>query len=162
MTETPEARLEALGLTLPEPPTPVASYVPSVRAGELLWLSGQIPTRDGKLPRTGLVGRDISVEDATEEARYAALNALAQIKAGAGDLSRVKRIVKVQVFVASSEGFHSQPTVANGASELFVEIFGDAGRHARSAVGVAELPLGAPVELDVVVQLGDVPSIFPA
>jgi enamine deaminase RidA (YjgF/YER057c/UK114 family) len=161
MTQTPEDRIAALGLKLPEPPAPVASYVPAVRAGDLLWISGQVPMRDGGLPRTGLVGRDVSIEDATEEAKYAALNAIAQMKAAAGDLSRVRRIVKVQVFVASSEGFHAQPSVANGASDLFVAVFGEDGKHARSAVGVAELPLGAPVELDVVAQLGETPSIFP-
>ena len=151
---TPEERLESLGLTLPQPPAPVASYVPAVISGNTVWVSGQLPVRDGKLARTGLVGRDISVDEAAEEARVAALNAIAQLKAAAGDLSRVARIVKLNVFVASSEGFHAQPQVANGASDLFAEVFGESGKHARSSIGVAELPLGSPVELDLVAELG--------
>lgn len=148
-----EQRLAELGLTLPEPPAPVAAYVPAVVAGGLVWVSGQVPFRGGGLPRVGLVGRDISLEDAAEEARFAALNALAQLRLAVGSLDRVERIVKLTVFVASGPGFHAQPLVANGASELFIEVFGDAGRHARSAVGVAELPLGAPVEVELVAAL---------
>jgi enamine deaminase RidA (YjgF/YER057c/UK114 family) len=150
---SPEERLAQLGLTLPEPPTAVAAYIPAVVHGGMVWVSGQLPVRDGGLPRLGLVGRDISVEDAAIEARYCALNALAHLRAAAGSLDRIERIVKVTVFVASSEGFHAQPLVANGASELFAEVFGDPGRHARSAVGVAELPLGAPVEVELVAAL---------
>lgn len=150
---TPEERIASLGITLPEPAAAVAAYVPFVVHGGLVWVSGQVPFRDGTLPRTGLVGRDISVEDAAEEARFCALNALAQLRAAAGSLDRIERIVKLTVFVASSEGFHAQPLVGNGASELLQQVFGDAGRHARSAVGVAELPLGAPVEVDVVAAL---------
>ncbi len=158
---TPEERLAALGVELPAPPPPVASYVPAVVTGHLVFISGQVPVRDGKLKRTGLVGRDISVDDAADEARACAVNAIAQLKAAAGDLSRVRRIVKLQVFVASSEGFHAQPQVANGASDLFGDVFGESGRHARSAIGVAELPLGAAVEVDVVAELGDHPSVNP-
>lgn len=158
---TPEERLAALGVALPEPPPPVASYVPFVKAGSLLFVSGQIPVREGGLPRKGLVGREISVEDASEEARFCAINAIAQIKAAAGDLSRVRRIVKLTVFVASSENFHAQPVVANGASDLFVEVFGEDGKHARSAIGVAQLPLGAPVEVELIVELEDARSVHP-
>lgn len=150
---TPEENLASLGITLPEPPPAVAAYVPYVVHDGLVWLAGQVPFRNGELPRRGQVGRDISVEDAAEEARYCALNALAQLRAAAGSLDKVERIVKLTVFVASSEGFHAQPMVGNGASELFQEVFGENGRHARSAVGVAELPLGAPVEVEVVAAL---------
>lgn len=150
---TPEERLAELGVTLPEPVPPIAAYIPFVVHGGLVWVSGQVPFRDGKLPRMGLVGRDISVEEASEEARWCAINALAQLRAAAGTLDGVERIVKLTVFVASSPGFHAQPLVANGASELFQGVFGEAGRHARSAVGVAELPLGAPVEVEVVAAL---------
>jgi enamine deaminase RidA (YjgF/YER057c/UK114 family) len=149
----PEDRLAELGLTLPEPPAAVAAYVPAVVHAGLIWVSGQVPMRDGGLPRLGLVGRDISVEDAAEEARFCALNALAHLKAAAGSLDRIERIVKLTVFVASSAGFNAQPLVANGASELFQAVFGESGRHARSAVGVAELPLGVPVEVEVVAAL---------
>ena len=150
---SPEEKLAELGLTLPDAPAAVAAYVPAVVHGGLVWVSGQVPIRGGELPRRGLVGRDISIEEAAEEARYCALNALAQIKAAAGSLDNVERILKLTVFVASSEDFHGQPLVANGASELFHQTFGEAGKHARSAVGVAELPLGAPVEVEVVAAL---------
>jgi enamine deaminase RidA (YjgF/YER057c/UK114 family) len=157
----PEERIASLGLTLPVPPSAIAAYTPALVSNGYVWVSGQVPTVDGALRRTGLVGRDIRLEEAVEEARIAALNAIAQLKSVAGDLSRVKRIVKLQVFVASSEGFHAQPSVANGASELFMEVFGDAGVHARSAVGVAALPLGATVEIDLVAELGDAPAVQP-
>ena len=153
MSQTPEERLAELGITLPEPLPAIAAYVPAVVHDGQIWISGQVPIRDGGLPRVGLVGRDISVEDAAEEARYCALNALAQLKAAAGSLDKIERILKLTVFVASSPGFHAQPLVANGASELFQEVFGERGRHARSAVGVAELPLGAPVEVELVAAL---------
>ena len=153
MSPTPEERLTELGITLPEPLAAIAAYVPAVVHDGQIWISGQVPIRDGGLPRVGLVGRDISVEDAAEEARYCALNALAQLKAAAGSLNEIDRILKLTVFVASSPGFHAQPLVANGASELFQEVFGERGRHARSAVGVAELPLGAPVEVELVAAL---------
>lgn len=152
---SPEEKLAELGLTLPDAPAAVAAYVPAVVHRGLVWVSGQVPFRGGELPRRGLVGRDISIEEAAEEARFCALNALAQIKAAAGSLERVERIVKLTVFVASSEDFHAQPLVANGASELFQQVFGEAGKHARSAIGVAELPLGSPVEVEVVAALKD-------
>lgn len=148
-----EARIAELGIELPTPPVPVAAYVPTVTTGSLLWVSGQVPIRDGGLPRTGLVGADVTQEEAVEEARFCAINVLAQVRAALGSLDRVVRIVKLQVFVASAPDFAAQPFVANGASELLVEIFGDAGRHARAAVGVASLPLGAPVEVDAVVEI---------
>jgi len=148
-----EARITELGIELPTPPVPVAAYVPAVTSGSLLWISGQVPIRDGGLPRTGLVGADVTQDDAIEEARWCAINLLAQMRAALGSLDRVARIVKLQVFVASAPGFTMQPLVANGTSELLVEIFGDAGRHARSAVGVAALPLGAPVEVDAVIEI---------
>jgi enamine deaminase RidA (YjgF/YER057c/UK114 family) len=152
---TPDEALAALGIELPEPPVAIAAYVPAVVHRGLVWVSGQVPIRNGELPRRGLVGRDISVEEAAEEARYCAINALAQLRVAAGSLDRIERILKLTVFVASSEGFHAQPLVGNGASELLEQVFGEAGRHARSAVGVAELPLGAPVEVDLVAALRD-------
>ena len=148
-----EARLAAAGITLPEPPAPVAAYVPFVRSGALVFISGQLPLRDGGLPRTGLVGANVSLEDATEDARWCAINILAQARAAAGSLDNVARVVRLGVFVASAPGFRAQPAVANGASELFLEIFGETGRHARAAVGVSELPLGAPVEIDAIIEL---------
>ncbi|MGH3496101.1 MAG: RidA family protein [Nocardioidaceae bacterium] len=150
---TPEERLAELGLTIPDVVPPVASYVPAVRTGSYVYTSGQLPMRDGKLMATGKVGADVSVEDATDCARQGALNALAAVRAQVGDLSAVARIVKVVVFVASSTDFTAQPSVANGASELLGEVFGDAGRHARSAVGVPVLPLDSPVEVDLVVEV---------
>ena len=150
---SPDDRLASLGITLPDAQPPIASYVPAVKSGDLLFVSGQIPMIGGELSRRGLVGREISVEDAAADARVCALNALAQIKAFVGDLARVRRIVKLTVFVASSENFHAQPTVANGASDLFAEVFGENGKHARSAVGVAQLPLGAPVEVEVIAEI---------
>lgn len=154
MTGSAEARLAQLGITLPEAPKPVASYVPAVVSGRTVYVSGQVPFAGGALAHTGLVGRDISVEDAAGDARVAALNALAVLReAAGGSLDAVARIVKVTVYVASSEGFHAQPLVANGASDLLVEVFEDAGRHARAAVGVAALPLGATVEVELVAEL---------
>lgn len=148
-----DARLIELGITLPEPPAPVATYVPVVVSGTQAWVSGQVPLRDGGLPRLGLVGDEVSLEEAVEEARWCAINILAQLRTALVSLDRVRRIVKLQVFVASAPGFTAQPQVANGASDLMVEVFGDAGRHARSAVGVACLPLGVPVEIDAVVEI---------
>ena len=149
-----EARLVELGIELPQPSPPIASYVPYVIAGSTIFISGQIPMRDGALPRTGLVGQDLTQEEAVEEARACAINALAQLRAAASSLDHISRIVKLTVFVASAPGFRAQPFVANGASDLLVEVFGEDGRHARSAVGVAELPLGAPVEVEVIAELG--------
>ena len=149
---TPEDRLAELGLTMPEVAAPVAAYVPAVRSGPLVWTSGQLPFVDGQLPATGKVGADVEPETAHELARVCALNALAAIRAEVGDLSRVRRVVKVVGYVASAPSFAGQPAVVNGASELLGAVFGDAGRHARSAVGVASLPLDAPVEVEVVVE----------
>lgn len=148
-----DARITELGIELPTPTPPVAAYVPTVASRGQLWISGQLPFRDGGLPRTGLVGSDVSQEDAVEEARWCAIHLLAQMRAALGSLDRVARIVKLGVFVASAPGFAAQPLVANGASELLVEVFGDLGRHARSAVGVAMLPLNAPVEADAVIEV---------
>ena len=146
-------RLAELGLTLPTVAAPVAAYVPAVRTGNLVWTSGQLPFVDGALPITGKVGAEVDAGRAQELARTCALNALAAIAAEIGDLDRVRRVVKVVGFVASAPGFFGQPGVINGASELLGQVFGDAGRHARSAVGVAVLPLDAPVEVEVVVEV---------
>lgn len=132
---------------------PVAAYVPAVRSGNLVFVSGQIPVAGGQLTCTGKVGADVDVATAQAAARVCALNALAAVKGLVGDLASVKRVVRVGVFVASAEGFTSQPQVANGASELLQEVFGEAGRHARAAVGVSELPLGVPVEVEMIVEL---------
>ncbi|HZN77369.1 MAG TPA: RidA family protein [Micromonosporaceae bacterium] len=148
----PYARLAELGLTVPEVVPPVAAYVPAVQTGNHVYVSGQLPNADGKLLATGKVGSDVTPERAKELARVCALNALAAVEALVG-LSRVTKVVKVVGFVASAEGFTGQPEVINGASELFNEVFGDAGRHARSAVGVAELPRGTPVEVEVIVEI---------
>jgi len=153
MVSTPEDRLEALHLHLPEAPAPVASYVRATRSGNLIFTSGQLPSVAGVIHRTGLVGAEVSVQDAADDARTAGLNALAVLKAELGELSRVRRIVKLTGFVASAPGFTAQPKVVNGASDLMVEVFGEAGRHARSAVGVAGLPLGATVEIELVAEV---------
>jgi enamine deaminase RidA (YjgF/YER057c/UK114 family) len=151
---TPEDRLAELGLALPDVVAPVAAYVPAVRTGDLVWTSGQLPFVDGALSSTGKVGAEVEPDDAKALARICALNALAAIRAEIGDLGRVRRVVKVVGFVASAPSFVGQPGVVNGASELLGEVFGDVGRHARSAVGVAALPLDAPVEVEVVVEVG--------
>ncbi len=148
-----EERLEAMGLSVPEVPKPVASYLPAVRTGSYVFTSGQLPMRDGQLITTGKVGGEVSLEDAVECARQCALNAIAAVRAEVGDLALVKRVVKVVVFVASTPDFTGQPGVANGASELLGEVFAEAGRHARSAVGVAVLPLDAPVEVELLVEV---------
>jgi len=148
-----EQRLRDLGIELPEPPEPVASYVPWVTAGNLIFVSGQLPTRGGGLPRIGRVGEELTIEEGQEEARFCGLNVLAQLKGAIGSLDLIARVVRLGVFVASAPGFHHQPAVANGASDLMREIFGDAGRHTRASVGVSELPLGAPVEVDAVALL---------
>ena len=150
---TPEERLAELGLTVPEVPTPVAAYVPAVRSGQHVFTSGQLPLRDAVLLLTGKVGGEVTAEEAVECARQCALNALAAVRAEVGELSAVKRVVKAVVFVASTPDFTGQPGVANGASELLGSVFGDIGRHARSAVGVSALPLDAPVEVELVVEV---------
>ncbi|MDA0738151.1 MAG: RidA family protein [Nitrospirae bacterium] len=148
-----EQRLAELGLTLPTPPKPVATYVPFVQVGNLLFLSGVVPSRDGQIVYKGKLGRDVSKEEGYEASKLTLLNALANIRLAVDSLDRVKRVVKMTGYVASHEGFTEQPAVINGASDLLVEIFGDAGRHARVAVGVAELPLGVPVELELIVEV---------
>ena len=151
---TPEERLAALGLEIPDVVPPVAAYVPAVRTGSLVYTSGQLPMRDGALIATGKVGGGVSAEVAGDCARQCALNAIAAIRSIAGDLAQV-RIVKVVAFIASTTDFTGQPGVANGASELLGEVFGDAGVHARSAVGVPVLPLDAPVEVEVIAEVLD-------
>ncbi|GLY05205.1 MULTISPECIES: RidA family protein [Actinoplanes] len=146
------AKLAELGLTLPTVVPPLASYVPAVQSGNHVYVSGQLPMVDGKLQLTGKVGAEVTAEQGTDLARICALNALAAIDALVG-LGRVVKIVKVTGFVASAPGFTGQPAVINGASNLFGEVLGEQGRHARSAVGVAELPLGAPVEVEVIAEV---------
>jgi enamine deaminase RidA (YjgF/YER057c/UK114 family) len=150
---SPAERLAALGLTLPPVAAPGGAYVPAVRAGQFVYTAGQIPTADGKLLAVGKVGGEVSASDAAGLARICALNALAAAAAAAGGLDAIRRIVKVVGFVASAPGFNAQPQVINGASELLIEVFGEDGRHARSAVGVAELPLDAPVEVELIAQV---------
>lgn len=150
---TPEERLAALGLSVPEVAKPVAAYIPAVRSGNHVFTSGQLPMREGQLMATGKVGGEVTQEEAVACAQQCALNALAAIRAELGDLSAVKRIVKVVCFVASTPDFTGQPLVANGVSELLGEVFGEAGRHARSAVGVPVLPLDAPVEVELIVEV---------
>jgi len=151
---TPEEALAELGLSVPAVAKPVASYVPAVRTGAYVFTSGQLPMRDGALITTGKVGAEVTPEEAAECAQQCALNAIAAVKAEIGDLTRVVRVVKVVVFVASTPDFTGQPTVANGASELLGKAFGEAGTHARSAVGVPVLPLDAPVEVELLVEVG--------
>ncbi len=149
----PEDRLAALGLSVPDVAKPVATYVPALRNGNYIFTSGQLPMRSGELMYTGKVGGEISPEEGVECAQQCALNAIAAVKAEIGDLDLVKRIVKVVAFVASTPDFTGQPGIANGASHLFGEAFGDAGVHARSAVGVSVLPLDAPVEVEIIVEV---------
>lgn len=152
MTQAIDAKLAELGLTLPQAAAPVAAYIPAVEAGGLLHLSGQLPFRDGAVV-TGRLDEDLSLEEGQEAARLCGLMVLAQVKAALGGFERVRRVVKLGVFVNSAPGFTDQPKVANGASELMAAVFGEAGRHARAAVGVAALPLGAAVEVDAVIEL---------
>jgi len=151
---TADQRLKELGLTLPLAPAPVGSYVPAVRTGNLVFVSGQLPMRDGRLMATGKVGGEVTLDEAQACARQAALNALAVAAAEAGGLAGIARIVRLTGHVASAAGFTDQAKVANGASELLGDLFGQVGRHTRCAVGVAELPANAPVEIDAVVLLG--------
>jgi enamine deaminase RidA (YjgF/YER057c/UK114 family) len=155
VSDPPEARLAALGLTLPPVAAPLAAYVPAVRSGRHVYTAGQLPLADGKLLMTGRVGMQVSVEEGADLARTCALNALAAVASVTGGLSAVTRIVKIVGFVASDPSFTGQPLVVNGASELMLEVFGDAGRHARSAVGVAALPLDAPVEIELIAEVRD-------
>ncbi|HWD13515.1 RidA family protein [Pseudochrobactrum sp. sp1633] len=154
MTSTIETRLKDLGITIPESAAPAAAYLPFAQSGNLLFTSGQLPLENGKLISTGLVGRDLTIEQAQEAAKACAINVLSQAKAAlGGDLSRIKRIVKITVFVASVVDFTDQHIVANGGSQLFIDVLGDAGKHARSAVGMAGLPLNAPVEIEAIIEV---------
>ena len=155
MSDPPEARLAALGLTLPPVAAPLAAYVPAVRSGSYVYTAGQLPMADGKLLMTGKVGAEVSATEAATLARTCALNALAAVASVAGGLSAVTRIVKMTGFVASDPSFTGQPQVVNGASELLLEVFGEAGRHARSAVGMAVLPFDAPVEIELIAEVRD-------
>jgi enamine deaminase RidA (YjgF/YER057c/UK114 family) len=148
----PGTRLEELGVELPEAPAPAGSYVPATRTGNLVFTAGQLPLEGGEAQFRGKVGDAVDVDEAREAARLCALNALAAAAAETGGLTGISRIVKVTGFVASVPGFNDQPQVLNGASEFLGEVFGDAGLHARSAVGVAELPMDAPVEVELVIE----------
>ncbi len=147
-----EARLEELGLTLPELATPAGAYVPGKRTGNLIYVAGQLPLRDGNLICMGKVGSDVTVEEAYEAAKQCALNGLAVLKSVTGSLDDIAQLVRVEGFVASADGFTDQAKVVNGASELFAAVFGDAGSHARFAVGTNELPLGASVEVALIAE----------
>mgnify|MGYP002725619452 CR=1 FL=1 len=150
---TPEQKLQSLGIELPSPASPVGAYVAAVRTGNLVFTAGQLPFKDGSLIATGKVPSDISLENARLAARQALLNALSALRTESGSLDNVSRIVRLNVLVNSSPGFTDQAKVANGASDLLLELFGDAGKHTRTAVGAAELPLGAPVELDITAEI---------
>jgi enamine deaminase RidA (YjgF/YER057c/UK114 family) len=157
----PSQRLADLGLSLPPVATPVAAYVPAVRFEDVVYTAGQLPLVNRTLRAVGKVGAEVSVDEAVECARIAALNGLAAVVDLTGDLDVIRRILRVVVYVASASGFTDQPIVANGASQLLGDIFDEAGRHARSAVGVAVLPLDAPVEVELVVSVGSTPTIVP-
>jgi enamine deaminase RidA (YjgF/YER057c/UK114 family) len=150
---SPEERLRELGIELPAAPAPVGSYVPSVRSGNLLYISGMLPLREGKLTRTGRVGESLSLDEAQGEARQAVLSALSVVRARIHTLERVVRCVKLTGYVASAPDFTDQPKVLNAASDLLYEIFGDKGKHARSAVGVQVLPLNAPIEIELILEI---------
>jgi enamine deaminase RidA (YjgF/YER057c/UK114 family) len=152
MATNPETRLDELGIELPEAPAPAGAYIPATRAGNLVFTAGQLPFEAGELNLRGKVGDAIGVDEAREAARLCAINALAAAATQTGGLTGISRIVKVTGFVASAPGFNGQPEVINGASEFLDEVFGDAGLHARSAIGVAELPMDAPVEVELVVE----------
>lgn len=149
-----ESKLKELGIVLTEPAKPLAAYVPAAKSGEFVYVSGQLPLEDGALQTKGTVGKDVSTEKAKELARACAIQCLSALKSVVGDLDNVKKIVKVTGFVASTADFTEQPAVINGASELIAAAFGDAGLHARAAVGVASLPLGAPVEVELIAYIG--------
>jgi len=148
-----EARLKELGITLPEAPMPAANYVPFVRSGNLLFISGQIPMEGGKPQFVGKLGREFKIEDGQKSARLCALNVIAQVRAAVGDLDKVRRCVRVGGFVNGTPEFTDQPQVVNGASDVIVEVFGDAGKHARAAVGVASLPRGVATEVEAVFEV---------
>jgi enamine deaminase RidA (YjgF/YER057c/UK114 family) len=148
-----EEKIKQLGHSIPDPVKPLASYIPAIRTGDLVFTAGQVPIKDGKLQFTGKVDGDLTVSEGKIAAQLCALNCLSAIKNEIGDLDKIEQIIKVTVFVSSSKGFTGQPQVANGASDLLKEIFGENGKHARSAVGVSELPLNAPVEIEMIVKL---------
>jgi enamine deaminase RidA (YjgF/YER057c/UK114 family) len=150
---TPEQRLEGLGIDLPHPAAPLAAYVPAVRAGDLVFVSGQLPLVDGKPVAVGRLGGDVGLEEGQAAAQRCAINVIAVLKAELGQLSRVRRVVKLTGFVACEPDFTEQAKVVNGASELFGEVFGDRGLHARAAVGMAALPFGVPVEVEAIVEV---------
>ncbi len=153
MSETIEKRLSDLGITLPVAAAPAANHVPYVRSGNLLFPSGQLPLKDGKLAVTGLLGRDVDVAGGKEAAKLCAINILAQAKAALGDLEKIRRLVKITVFVASAPDFAEQHLVGNGASDLLAGVLGERGKHARVAVGMAALPLNAAVEIDAILEV---------
>ena len=148
-----EKRIEELGITLPAASAPAAMYIPVKQLGNALFVSGQIPMADGKMMHPGHVGGEVTLEEAQEAARTCVINMLAAVRLYLGDLDKVKNVVKIQAFVNSSEGFNKQHLVANGASELLFEVFGEAGRHARTACGVNQLPLDAPVEVEAIFEI---------
>ncbi len=153
MSETIEKRLSDLGVTLPVAAAPAANYVPYCRSGNLLFIAGQLPLSEGKLQASGLLGRDVDIATGQEAAKYCAINILAQAKAALGDLEKIRRVVKITVFVASAPDFFEQHLVANGASDLLVAVLGDSGKHARAAVGAASLPLNAAVEIEAIFEV---------
>lgn len=153
MVQSIENRLADLGVTLPAAAAPAANYVPFVQTGNLVLTAGQLPFKDGKLVATGLLGRDLGTDAGREAAKYCAINILAQAKAAVGDLEKIRRLVKITVFVASMPDFVEQHLVANGASDLLVAVLGERGKHARSAVGMAALPLNAPVEVEAIFEV---------
>ncbi len=153
---TPEEKIAALGIILPEPPAPLGAYLPILRSGNLLFLSGLLPVREGRLVKTGKLGAGLDEREGAELARTVAINALAIVKGYLGELGHVKRCVKVTGYVASASGFTGQAAVLNGASEFLVQIFGDPGRHARAAVGVAELPMDSPVEIEFIFEISGI------
>ena len=150
---TPEQRLEDLGIDLPHPAAPLAAYVPAVRTGDLVFVSGQLPLVEGKPVAVGRLGGDVGLEEGQAAAQRCAINVIAALKAELGQLSRVRRVVKLTGFVACEPDFTEQAKVVNGASELFGEVFGDRGQHARAAVGMAALPFGVPVEVEAIVEV---------
>jgi enamine deaminase RidA (YjgF/YER057c/UK114 family) len=150
---TPEKRLKELGLELPSAPGPLGSYVPASRSGNLLFISGMLPLREGILTRTGKVGSDLSVDEGKEQARISALNALSVLREHTGSLDYVVRCVKLTGYISSTPGFTGQPAVLNGASDLMADVFGEAGKHARAAVGVSELPMNSPVEVEFIFEV---------
>jgi enamine deaminase RidA (YjgF/YER057c/UK114 family) len=151
----PEEKLKSLGLELPDVPKPLGSYVPFVRTGNLVYLSGMLPLKEGKLIKSGRVGETVTLDEAVHCARVAAINGLAVLKSAIGSLNKMKRCVKISGFIASSHDFTEQPRVMNAASELIFEVFGEPGRHARVAVGVNVLPMNSPVEIDFIFEVED-------